>query len=189
MVHVLIDCCLQEKIYNPYYAYLAQKLCEYKRSHQVRWKVTTLICPVTNAWLVTSLQVTFQYSFWDRFKDLASLTPSQLINFRKLLVHLITSKALSLVVIKVCVGGCMIMHFCRMDVLYAHGKDTNGFRKSILDFFRQVVEFPELEKVGVRFFKKLLRAILCDCSEDTCRCGLFVLLSDENSQKVTSYCC
>ena len=49
MVHVLIDCCLQEKIYNPYYAYLAQKLCEYKRSHQVWRKMATLICPVTKA--------------------------------------------------------------------------------------------------------------------------------------------
>ena len=35
MVHVLVDCCLQENTYNPYYAFLGQKLCEFKRGHQV----------------------------------------------------------------------------------------------------------------------------------------------------------
>ena len=35
VVHVLLDCCLQEKHFNPYYAYLAQKLCEYKKANQV----------------------------------------------------------------------------------------------------------------------------------------------------------
>ena len=36
IVHVLLDCCLQEKLFNPYYAYLGQKLCEFKKSYQVR---------------------------------------------------------------------------------------------------------------------------------------------------------
>ncbi len=35
MIHVLLDCCLQERAYNPYYAFLGQKLCEYNHSHQV----------------------------------------------------------------------------------------------------------------------------------------------------------
>lgn len=35
IVHVLIDCCLQEKTYNPFYAFLAGKLCDYARSFQV----------------------------------------------------------------------------------------------------------------------------------------------------------
>ncbi len=35
MVHVLVDCCLQEKVFNPYYAYLGQKLCEFKKGNQV----------------------------------------------------------------------------------------------------------------------------------------------------------
>ncbi|XP_068940633.1 nucleolar MIF4G domain-containing protein 1 isoform X2 [Petaurus breviceps papuanus] len=35
IVHVLIDCCLQEKIYNPFYAFLASKFCEYERRFQV----------------------------------------------------------------------------------------------------------------------------------------------------------
>jgi len=37
IVHVLLDCCLQEKLFNPYYAYLGHKLCEFKKSYQVSW--------------------------------------------------------------------------------------------------------------------------------------------------------
>lgn len=35
IVHVLVDCCLQEKTYNPFYAFLAGKFCEYQRRFQV----------------------------------------------------------------------------------------------------------------------------------------------------------
>jgi hypothetical protein len=35
IIHVIMDCCLQEKVFNPYYAFLAQKFCEYDRRFQV----------------------------------------------------------------------------------------------------------------------------------------------------------
>lgn len=35
IVHVLMDCCLQEKTYNPFYAFLAGKFCDYERRFQV----------------------------------------------------------------------------------------------------------------------------------------------------------
>ena len=35
IVHVLVDCCLQEKTYNPFYAFLAGKFCTYERRFQV----------------------------------------------------------------------------------------------------------------------------------------------------------
>lgn len=79
IIHVLLDCCLQEMTFNPYYAHLGQKFCEFKRSHQV----------------------TFQYALWDRFKALSSLTKSNRINLRKLLCHLVSNKSLSLSVLKV----------------------------------------------------------------------------------------
>ena len=36
IVHVTMDICTQEKQFNPYYAYLTQKFCEYHRRFQVR---------------------------------------------------------------------------------------------------------------------------------------------------------
>lgn len=79
VIHVLIDCCIQEKMYNPYYAYLGQKFCENSRSYQV----------------------TFQYSFWDKFKLLSSLAPHSLDNLLRLICHLFATRALSLSMLKV----------------------------------------------------------------------------------------
>jgi nucleolar MIF4G domain-containing protein 1 len=36
IVRVLVDCCLQEKAYNPYYAHLGAKFCHYSYNHKVR---------------------------------------------------------------------------------------------------------------------------------------------------------
>lgn len=36
IVHVLMDCCLQEKTFNPYYAVLGEKFCSYDRRFQVK---------------------------------------------------------------------------------------------------------------------------------------------------------
>ncbi|POI36088.1 hypothetical protein CIB84_000157 [Bambusicola thoracicus] len=35
IVHVILYCCLQEKTYNPFYAFLASKICGYERRFQV----------------------------------------------------------------------------------------------------------------------------------------------------------
>lgn len=35
IVSVIIHCCLSEKIFNPYYAVVAQKFCDYDRKYQV----------------------------------------------------------------------------------------------------------------------------------------------------------
>jgi len=35
IIHVIINCCLQEKQFNPYYCYLSQKFCDFDRKYQV----------------------------------------------------------------------------------------------------------------------------------------------------------
>ncbi|XP_044281032.1 nucleolar MIF4G domain-containing protein 1 isoform X1 [Varanus komodoensis] len=79
VVHVLIDCCLQEKTYNPYYAHLAAKFCEYERR----------------------FQMTFQFSMWDKIRDLEHLSSAAFSNLINLLVHLLKTKSLSLTVFKI----------------------------------------------------------------------------------------
>ncbi|XP_043824984.1 nucleolar MIF4G domain-containing protein 1 [Dromiciops gliroides] len=79
IVHVLIDCCLQEKIYNPFYAYLASKFCEYERR----------------------FQMTFQFSIWDKFRDLEKLSATTFSNFVQLVAHLLKKKSLPLSIFKV----------------------------------------------------------------------------------------
>lgn len=78
IVHVLMDCCLQEKMFNRFYAVLAEKLC----SHDRRF------------------QMTFQFSLWDKFRDLANLSNRSLSNLVQLVTHLLHRKSLSLSILK-----------------------------------------------------------------------------------------
>ncbi|XP_077124713.1 nucleolar MIF4G domain-containing protein 1 [Ranitomeya variabilis] len=86
IVHVLIDCCLQEKTYNPFYAFLSSKFCEYDRR----------------------FQMTFQFSMWDKFRDLGSLSATTFSNLTNFVSHLIKSKSLPLSIFKV-------MEFSELD--------------------------------------------------------------------------
>lgn len=79
IIRVLVDCCLQEKIYNPYYATLGTKLCQQNHNHKF----------------------TLQFVFWDRFKDLGSLSVPTTSNLARMLAHFITEHALSLSMLKV----------------------------------------------------------------------------------------
>jgi nucleolar MIF4G domain-containing protein 1 len=41
--YVILDCCLQENIFNPYYAHLAQKFCDYDRRFRVYFILTAAL--------------------------------------------------------------------------------------------------------------------------------------------------
>ncbi|XP_055990794.1 nucleolar MIF4G domain-containing protein 1 [Sorex fumeus] len=79
VAHVLLDCCLQERTYNPFYALLAAKLCAHERR----------------------LQITFQFSLWDKFRDLENLPATNVSNLVQLVAHLLKTKSLPLSILKV----------------------------------------------------------------------------------------
>ncbi|XP_053374395.1 nucleolar MIF4G domain-containing protein 1 homolog [Mercenaria mercenaria] len=85
IVLVILDCCLQEKKYNPFYSYLGQKFCEYHRTYQMA----------------------FQFCIWDKFKEIGSLSDTNRNNLAKLLNHLIVNKAQSLSILKVISFGTL----------------------------------------------------------------------------------
>ena len=39
IMRVLLDCCLQEKVFNKYYTVLASKLCEHEKNHKFTLQV------------------------------------------------------------------------------------------------------------------------------------------------------
>ena len=88
IVHVIIDCCLQEKTFNPYYAHLLQKLCHFHRR----------------------LQIASQFALWDHFKNLETQSQLQISHLSKLVVHLTIEDSLSLSVLRV-------IQFTEMDRL------------------------------------------------------------------------
>ncbi|XP_056155618.1 nucleolar MIF4G domain-containing protein 1 [Lampris incognitus] len=78
IVHVLMDCCLQEKGFNAFYAVLGEKFCSHDRH----------------------FQMTFQFSLWDKFKELPNLPSSTLSNLVQLVTRFLQKKCLSLSILK-----------------------------------------------------------------------------------------
>lgn len=78
IIHVLMHCCAQERVFNPFYAHLAAKLCSFDYNYKF----------------------TLQYAFWDKFKQLPSLPVRTISNLGILLAHLIANFSLSLSVLK-----------------------------------------------------------------------------------------
>jgi len=69
----------QEREYNPYYAHLARRLCESKYA----------------------FRVTFQFAFWDTFKELDNMSQRARINVAHLLAHLLRHEGVYMGVFKV----------------------------------------------------------------------------------------
>ncbi|XP_076349101.1 nucleolar MIF4G domain-containing protein 1 homolog [Tachypleus tridentatus] len=86
IILVMMDCCLQESRFNPYYGHLIQRFCEADRR----------------------FQMALQFALWDKFKELGNLKKHQLTNLAQLLIHQLTHTALPLSVLKV-------IHFAEMD--------------------------------------------------------------------------
>lgn len=79
IVHVLMDCCLQEKSFNAFYAVLGEKFCSQDRR----------------------FQMTFQFSLWDKFRELSNLPCRTFNNLVQLVARFLQRKCLSLSILKV----------------------------------------------------------------------------------------
>ena len=78
VVRVLIHCCAQEKAYNPYYAFLADRICDYQRNSRL----------------------SFQYALWDSFKQFDEMKARKAANLAKLLAKLVMEMKMNLNVLK-----------------------------------------------------------------------------------------
>ncbi|KFO03797.1 Nucleolar MIF4G domain-containing protein 1, partial [Balearica regulorum gibbericeps] len=115
IVHVIVYCCLQEKIYNPFYAFLANKFCDYERR----------------------FQVTFQFSIWDKIRDLENLSATAISNLVSLLAHLLRTKSLPLSALKV-------IEFSELD------KPKVRFLRQVLSMLLIKTDAEELSDIFVR---------------------------------------
>ncbi|BDA46714.1 Suppressor of glycerol defect protein 1 [Coccomyxa sp. Obi] len=79
VVRVVLECCLQERSWNPYYAHLLASLVRAVKGHHI----------------------TLQFCLWDHFKQLDEGDVRRLANLARLTSMLIASKALPLSVVKV----------------------------------------------------------------------------------------
>jgi nucleolar MIF4G domain-containing protein 1 len=78
VVRVLVHCSGQEKVYNPYYAHLANRICDYQNKSKF----------------------TFQLCLWDAFKQFEDMKARKAANLAKLMAHLLMNLKLNLNVLK-----------------------------------------------------------------------------------------
>ncbi|XP_058516634.1 nucleolar MIF4G domain-containing protein 1 [Ochotona princeps] len=115
IIHVLLHCCLQEKTYNPFYAFLAGKFCDYERR----------------------FQMTFQFSIWDKFRDLENLPATNVSNLVHLVAHLLKTKSLPLSILKV-------IEFSELDKPRVH------FLRKVLNILLLETEVEDLGLIFTR---------------------------------------
>lgn len=135
IVRVLVECCLQEKVFNKYYSLLAAKLCHHDKNHKF----------------------TLQYCLWDHFKQLDSMEMRRLANLARFLADLIGSFSLSLAVLKAMdftdsavLTSKVMMHFrILFETLFTQHSDND-----IWNIFTRIASPPELENLrnGLELF-------------------------------------
>lgn len=135
ILRVLVECCLQEKVFNKYYSLLAAKLCHHDKNHKF----------------------TLQYCLWDHFKQLDSMEMRRLANLARFLADLIGSFSLSLAVLKAVdftdsavLTSKVMMHFrILFETLFTQHSDND-----IWNIFTRIASPPELENLrnGLELF-------------------------------------
>ncbi|XP_010883795.2 nucleolar MIF4G domain-containing protein 1 [Esox lucius] len=132
IVHVLMDCCLQEKSFNTFYAVLGEKFCEHNRR----------------------FQMTFQFSLWDKLKDLSTQSAHTFSNLVQLVTHFLQRKSLSISILKVIEFGELDkpkVKFLR-QVLTKLLKDTEP--EDLANIFGRISGIPKLGMLreGLKLF-------------------------------------
>lgn len=134
IMRVLVNCCLQEKVFNKYYAVLASKLCNHDKNHKF----------------------TLQYCLWDHFKEVESMQLIKSMHLAKFVAEMLSSFTLSLAVLKtvdftdiVMLTVKRIMHFRMLFEAVFENSDA-----LIWNIFTRVAVAPELEDLrnGIEFF-------------------------------------
>nr|XP_030120133.3 nucleolar MIF4G domain-containing protein 1 [Taeniopygia guttata] len=132
IVHVILYCCLQEKTFNPFYAFLANKFCGFERR----------------------FQVTFQFSIWDKIRDLENLSAAAISNLVSLLAHLIRTKSLPLSVLKVIEFSELDKPKVRFLRQVLSTLLTKADEEEITDIFMRISDNPKLGMLreGLKLF-------------------------------------
>ncbi|GMP98368.1 hypothetical protein CsSME_00046287 [Camellia sinensis var. sinensis] len=134
IMRVLVECCLQEQVFNKYYSILAIKLCSHDKNHKI----------------------TLQYCLWDHFKELESMQLMRSMHLSKFVAEMVTSFTLSLAVLKAVdfsdttqLTPKRIKHFQMLfEAIFEHPDSL------VWNVFTRIAAIPEYESLrnGVEFF-------------------------------------
>ena len=155
VLFVAVDCCVQEKSYNPYYGHLVAKLASIDRRYRIAG----------------------QFTIWDKLKLAGELNKCQLSNLAKITAFLVQEKAQSLGILKVIEFAEMNKHNVRflkevLTIVLMEGKkeevaatfkaissssNLSFFRESLRLFFHHFLLRP-----GVKLAPKVDREVLSE---------------------------
>lgn len=136
IIRVIVDCCLQEKMFNKYYTVLASKLCSHEKNHKF----------------------SLQYCIWDHFKELDNMESSRSMNLAKLVAEMLSNFTLSLATLKVVnlanpveMTPARISHFRMLFETLLRKDDA-----LVWNVFTRIAGLPELEilRDGIVLFIK-----------------------------------
>nr|XP_043618285.1 nucleolar MIF4G domain-containing protein 1 [Erigeron canadensis] len=134
IMRVLVECCLQEKVFNKYYCVLASKLCSHDKNHKF----------------------TLQYCIWDHYTDLESMQLIRSMHLAKFIAEMVSSFTLSLAVLKKAdlhdtsqLTSRKTMHIkIFFETVFEYADNT------IWNVFKRIAGSPQYEtlRTGIRFF-------------------------------------
>ncbi|KAL8109590.1 uncharacterized protein LOC141671887 [Apium graveolens] len=134
IMRIIVDCCLQEKVFNKYYCVLASKLCSHDKNHKF----------------------TLQYCLWDHFKEMESMELIRSMHLSKFIGEMLASFSISLAVLKVVdfhdihqLTPKRIMHFRMLfEAIFAFPD------RLIWNIFTRIAVTPDYESLrsGIEFF-------------------------------------
>ncbi|KAF0925641.1 hypothetical protein E2562_017216 [Oryza meyeriana var. granulata] len=135
IIRVIVDCCLQEKVFNKYYTVLTSKLCNHDKNHKF----------------------SLQYCLWDHFKELDKMELNRSMNLAKLVAEMLANFTLSLATLKVVKNLAVevipkrIMHFRTLFETLLQKDDA-----VVWNVFTRIAGLPELEilRDGIVLFIK-----------------------------------
>ncbi|KAJ2940350.1 hypothetical protein O0L34_g24 [Tuta absoluta] len=133
IAHVVVACCLQENSYNPYYGVLANKLADSDRKYQL----------------------SFQFTIWDKIKDLDGLQKHSLTNLAQFLVHLVMEKGLPLSVLKIIQFSDLTKRTVKFMRQILLAIIMNADVQATLEVFHRIAKSPKLH-----MFRESLRLFI-----------------------------
>ncbi|MCL7032649.1 hypothetical protein MKW94_002907 [Papaver nudicaule] len=136
IIRVLVECCMQEMVFNKYYTILASKLCNHDKNHKF----------------------TLQYCLWDHYKALEDMELTRSLNLARFLAEMLSSFSMSLAVLKT-IDFCDPEQLTPKRIMHFRMLFEDIFEKSdalIWNIFTRIAIMPELESLrsGIEFFVK-----------------------------------
>ncbi|GFS07541.1 nucleolar MIF4G domain-containing protein 1-like [Elysia marginata] len=135
IIHVMLHCCLNEKEYNPFYAFLAQKFCSFDRR----------------------FMMTVQFSMWDKFKEMEKMDKSNRLKLAKFISHLLLTKSLSLSIFKVVEFGMEGKKMIRFLTQVLGDVVTCTQSNTMVEIFERIAPYAKLKALrqGLQVFMRI----------------------------------